>query len=89
MRERNNVKRTGLMIVVVALAAMSPLARAQDSVDVTFRYTNPSVGGVTLVGEFESTPWTSGLLPMTPQGGGLWTRTARLLIGGNPNPDVG
>jgi glycosidase len=77
------------MILAVTITAFCSVSRGQDSVDVTFRYTNPAVGGVTLVGEFESTPWTSGLLPMTPQGGGLWTRTARLLIGGNPNPDVG
>ncbi len=75
------------MVLGGALATLCSLSWGQDSVDVTFRYTNPSVGGVTLAGEF--TGWNNSLWPMTPQGGGLWTRTARLLIGGNPNPDIG
>ncbi|HEX7571693.1 MAG TPA: hypothetical protein VF514_01265, partial [Bacteroidota bacterium] len=78
------MKRTSLMILAVTIAAFCNVSRGQDSVDVTFRYTNPSVGGVTLVGEF--TGWNNSLWPMTLQGGGLWTRTVRLPLGGNPAP---
>jgi len=81
------VRGTTLVSIAVALVALSTVSRGQDSVDVTFRYTNSSVTGVTLVGEF--TGWNNALWPMTSQGGGLWTRTARLLIGGNPNPAAG
>ena len=61
------------------------VTRAQDSVDVTFRYTNPAVTGVTVVGEFNG--WNNATWPMTNDGSGLWTRTARLPIGINPNAD--
>jgi 1,4-alpha-glucan branching enzyme len=55
-----------------------------DSVDVTFRY---QITGQTLVsvpGEFNG--WTPANGRMVDQGGGLWTRTVRLRLGGNPSP---
>jgi hypothetical protein len=57
---------------------------AQDSVDVTFRYSRAGASGVTLVGEFNG--WNNAAWPMSNQGNNLWTRTARLRLGGNPNP---
>ena len=53
--------------------------------DVTFRYqaaSNHTV--VTIPGEFNG--WSNSAWPMTDQGGSLWTRTARLRIGGSPPP---
>jgi len=41
------------MLVWAGIAgAIGPIAGAQDSVDVTFRYQNNAVTGVTLPGEF-------------------------------------
>jgi glycosidase len=60
--------------------------RAQDSVDVTFRYTNAGAASVSVVGEFNG--WNNTLWPMNNQGAGLWTRTARLRVGGNPTGGV-
>ena len=57
---------------------------AQDSVDVTFRYTPPgSPATVFLVGEFNG--WNNQAWPMTPLGNGTFSRTARLAIGGHPS----
>ncbi len=73
-------------ILTLSLAVYATVAvRAQDSVDVTFRYTNAGAAGVTLAGEFNG--WSNTAWPMNSQGGGLWTRTVRLPIGINPNSD--
>lgn len=56
---------------------------AQDSVDVTFRFKNNQQSF--LVGEFND--WNNSVWPMSFNGT-EWVRTARLPIGGNPNPPV-
>jgi glycosidase len=71
--------------VLLALVVCGVFARAQDSVDVIFRYTKAGATGVTLVGEFNG--WNNTSTPMNSQGDGLWTRTVRLPIGINPNAD--
>ncbi len=53
----------------------------QDSVDVTFRFKNNQQSF--LVGEFND--WNNSVWPMSFNGT-EWVRTARLPIGGNPNP---
>jgi 1,4-alpha-glucan branching enzyme len=71
----------GVLLLLVA-AATAPAQT--DSVDVTFRY---QITGQTLVsvpGEFNG--WTPANARMDDQGGGLWTKTIRLRVGGNPNP---
>lgn len=70
------------MTVGLAMLCCSPLLRARESVDVTFRYTNASVSSVTVPGEFDG--WNTSANPMANQGSGLWTRTIRLRLGGNP-----
>jgi glycosidase len=87
-KERNNVKRTRFMIVPVALAAFCSSSMGQDSVDVTFRYTNSSVSAVNLVGEFQGWNNSNPAYAMTNVLGGLWTKTTRLRVGGNPVPGV-
>jgi glycosidase len=72
-----------VLVMLLLFAVLS--ARAQDSVDVTFRYTNVVAAAASLVGEFNG--WNNAAWPMTNAGGGLWTRTARLPIGINPNAD--
>ncbi len=57
---------------------------AQDSVDVTFRYTIAGKTGISLPGEFNG--WNNTAWPMTNAGGNLYIRTARLRVGGNPSP---
>ncbi|MEW6510571.1 MAG: alpha-amylase family glycosyl hydrolase [Bacteroidota bacterium] len=81
---RTGVLRSALVASLLILAIDSSIA--QDSVDVTFRYQNPSVSGVTLPGEFNA--WNNAAWPMTNTGGGLWARTARLRVGGNPAPNA-
>ncbi|MFN0157722.1 MAG: alpha-amylase family glycosyl hydrolase [Bacteroidota bacterium] len=71
---------------LVALALVGVVALAQDSVDVTFRYQNSGVASASVPGEFNT--WNNAAWPMTNAGGGLWTRTARLRVGGNPVPTV-
>ncbi len=71
----------------IVLTCLFVSARAQDSVDVTFRYMKGSGPTVFLVGEFNvPIPWTNSQLPMTFNGVDAWTRTTRLRLGGNPNP---
>jgi glycosidase len=72
------------MAGVLCLCLCAGLTRAQDSVDVTFRYQIAGKTGVALPGEFNN--WTPASAPMTNAGGDLWTRTVRLRIGGNPAP---
>ena len=69
-------------IIIAAVGILSASCLAQDSVDVTFRYVNPTVSSVTLVGEFNG--WDNAAWQMANDGSGLWTRTARLRVGGNP-----
>ncbi len=61
---------------------------AQDSVDVTFRYEIAGFpSGLTVPGQFNG--WNNAAWPMTYQGGTLWTRDARLAVGGAPSPIAG
>lgn len=70
---------------MILVAASSLLAA--DSVDVTFRFiVAGSPGGVFVPGEFNN--WNNAAFPMTPQGGGLWIRNARLAAGGKPGGAV-
>ncbi len=63
-------------------------AFAQDSVDVTFRYNiSGTPSGLTVPGQFNA--WNNTAWPMTYQGGTLWTRDARLAVGGAPSPIAG
>jgi glycosidase len=74
-----------MFIAAVAYGMFLMPARAQDSVDVTFRYSAPAVyTGVSVPGEFNG--WNNTAWPMTSQGGNLWTLTRRLRVGGNPSP---
>jgi hypothetical protein len=50
------------MTVGLAMLCCSPLLRARESVDVTFRYTNASVSSVTVPGEFDD--WNTSANPM-------------------------
>jgi len=69
--------------ICALLVLAGGFARAADSVDVVFRYSIPgSPTGVSVPGEFNN--WTNTAWPMTFQGGTLWTRTARLAVGGRP-----
>jgi glycosidase len=72
------------MIVPVALAALCSTSRGQDSIDVTFRYTNSSASAVNLVGDFEGWSNTNPAFAMVNSGGGVWTKTVRLPVGGIP-----
>jgi cyclomaltodextrinase / maltogenic alpha-amylase / neopullulanase len=71
--------------IIWGLLAINVPVLAQDSVDVTFRYTNATAASASLVGEFNG--WNNSAWPMTNAGGGLWLRTARLPVGINPNAD--
>ncbi len=64
--------------------ALTLSARAQDSVDVTFRYVVQGKTAVSVPGEFNG--WNNTAAPMTNVSGDLWTRTIRLREGGNPTP---
>ncbi len=78
------MKRTNLVAIAAALVLLAAPSRAQDSTDVTFRYTNPSASGVNLVGDFEGWSNTNAAYAMTEGLGGVWTKTTRLAVGGNP-----
>ena len=78
----NIMKKTGLMLVVAGLVAAG--ARAQDSVDVTFRYVVAGKAGVSVPGEFNG--WNNTAAPMVTVGSDVWTKTVRLREGGNPTP---
>jgi 1,4-alpha-glucan branching enzyme len=77
-----NLGAAGLLLLAMVLTALP--GRAQDSVDVTFRYT---ISGQTLIsvpGEFNG--WTPANGRMSNVSGNLWVRTVRLPVGGNPSP---
>lgn len=75
----------GLTVLLVLVIA-GPAAVAQDSVDVTFRYTPPQGAGTPYVpGEFNG--WNATAWPMSYIGG-PWIRTARLAVGGNPGGGI-
>ncbi len=78
------IRRAGIAAVMMCV---SLFAHAQDSVDVTFRYLKGSGTPVFLVGEFNG--WNTSTLPMAFDGAGVWTRTVRLPLGGNPSPSAG
>lgn len=81
--------RFGALLLFLSLTWLFPsgIGFAADSVDVIFRYSPPGAPGtVSLPGEFNS--WNNASWPMSNQGGGIWTRTARLRVGGNPSPPV-
>ncbi len=69
--------------IALFLIVCTGRAIAADSVDVTFRYYNTSIGSAYLVGEFNG--WVNSSWPMSYFGSG-WQRTARLAVGGNPAP---
>jgi hypothetical protein len=51
---------------------------------VTFRYTNASASAVNLVGDFEGWSNSNPAYAMVNSGGGVWTKTVRLPVGGIP-----
>ncbi len=71
-------------LIVVLIVTLASALHAQDSVDVTFRYSKSGVGTIYVVGEFNG--WNNAIWPMTNAGNDLWTRTERLRVGGNPTP---
>lgn len=75
------MKATLISVLILLYAAF---VKAQDNVDVTFRYNAPSSPTIYLVGEFNG--WNNSATPMEYQGNNLWTKTVRLLVGGNPTP---
>jgi cyclomaltodextrinase / maltogenic alpha-amylase / neopullulanase len=79
------MKRLFLLPLALTVVLLNQHVFAQDSVDVTFRYTNGSASSAYLVGEFNG--WSNSSWPMVNRGGGLWTRTARFPVGINPNAD--
>jgi 1,4-alpha-glucan branching enzyme len=70
-----------IILASIILIVISFQIQAADSVDVTFRYKNNQQSY--LVGEFNG--WNNSIWPMS-YNGTEWIRTARLAIGGNPNP---
>jgi 1,4-alpha-glucan branching enzyme len=78
--ELHNIKFFVLMLITILIINV----QSADSVDVTFRYNISGQTGISVPGEFNG--WNNTAWPMSYQGGDLWTRTARLAIGGNPNP---
>lgn len=72
--------------VVCSIATAFSYSLAQDSVDVTFRWTISGQTGYSVPGEFNS--WNNAAWPMTNQGGNLWIRNARLAVGGQPGGGV-
>jgi 1,4-alpha-glucan branching enzyme len=76
------VRCVGLVLVI--LAGSGRMSAQADSVDITFRYQITGQTQVSVPGEFNN--WTPANAPMDNQGGGLWTKTVRLRLGGNPNP---
>ncbi len=84
------MKGEGMKKLVTLLGCMLFISQvlAQDSVDVTFRYNiSGSPAGLTVPGQFNG--WNNGAWPMTFRGGTLWTRDARLAVGGAPSPIPG
>ena len=69
------MKRIG--VVLLFALTVGQLSRAQDSVDVMFRYNVSGFpSGVSVRGEF--TGWATSPIPMVYQGGTLWVATVRL-----------
>jgi cyclomaltodextrinase / maltogenic alpha-amylase / neopullulanase len=77
-------QRFGLVTFLIVL--FNACALAQDSVDVTFRWNISGQAGYSVPGEFNG--WNSAAWPMVYQGGTLWTRSARLRVGGQPGGTV-
>ncbi len=73
-----------VFVLGVAALLLSGTAGAQDSVDVTFRYTVAGKSAVSVPGEFNG--WSTTAAPMTNIGGDVWVRVVRLRVGGNPSP---
>jgi len=87
MPRKRSIRAGALSSAAGVLILAAPAGEAQDSVDVTFRYQASAVHSVvTVPGEFNG--WNNSAWPMTNQGGELWTRTARLSIGGPPPPQT-
>ena len=82
------MKATRLLSAMLAFSCCASAAIAQDSVDVTFSYTNVTASAVNLVGEFEVWSNSNPAYVMTNNGAGLFTKTTRLRIGGNPSGGV-
>jgi glycosidase len=75
------------MRVAIGLLFVAETLYAQDSVDVTFRYSPPTAQSlVYLVGEFNG--WNNQAWPMTPMGNNTFIKTARLALGGAPGGRV-
>jgi len=75
-------------VLMVAAMLCCGRAVAQDSVDVTFRYNIEGFPtGLSVPGQFNG--WSTTAWPMTYRGGTLWTRDARLAVGGAPAPIPG
>lgn len=78
--------RKYFVVTLVGLVCLQ--AAGQDSVDVIFRYNIAGFpGGISVPGQFNN--WSTTAWPMTYQGGTLWTRNARLAVGGAPAPIPG
>ncbi|HTY58526.1 MAG TPA: alpha-amylase family glycosyl hydrolase [Bacteroidota bacterium] len=75
------MRRYPLIAVMIAVSAGAAIA--QDSIDVTFRYTNLTASAVNLVGDFEGWSNSNPAYAMANIGG-LWVKTARLPVGGIP-----
>ena len=78
-----------ILWVLMICTAVFTSAFAQDSVDVTFRYNISGFpSGISVPGQFNG--WNNTAWPMSYRGGILWTRDARLAVGGAPGgPIVG
>ena len=80
------MRRQGFLWVLF-LALGTSLLQAQDSVDVTFRYSISGFpSGLSVPGEFNG--WNNTAWPMNYQGGILWIRNARLRVGGQPGGGI-
>jgi len=66
------------MSALLLITASTTLLLAQDSVDVTFRWTITGHAGYSVPGEFNG--WNNAAWPMQYQGGNLWVRNARLPV---------
>ncbi len=78
-----------ILRVLIVCAAAFTSAFAQDSVDVTFRYNISGFpSGISVPGQFNG--WSNTAWTMSYRGGILWTRDARLAVGGaSGGPIVG
>jgi glycosidase len=76
------MKSVRTIVLASLVCAWAGLVHAQN-VDVTFRYTNASASSVNLVGDFQNWNNADPAFVMTGAGG-VWTKTARLALGGNP-----